>query len=122
MRLCNTPYRAHPQSALGQVARTKKVVQLRNIAAGTPYAQRDPTHVAFVEIAGARTMLAVPMLKKNDLRGAIVIWRTEDRPFTDKQIELVTNFANQAVIAIENAHLLNELGESLEQQTAASQV
>jgi signal transduction histidine kinase len=122
MRLGNTPYRAHPQSALGQVARTKKVVQLRNIAAGTPYAQRDPTHVAFVEIAGARTMLAVPMLKKNDLRGAIVIWRTEDRPFTDKQIELVTNFANQAVIAIENAHLLNELGESLEQQTAASQV
>jgi two-component system, NtrC family, sensor kinase len=76
------------------------VVQLRDIAIGEPYAQRDPTVVAFVEIAGARTMLAVPMLKENDLKGAIAIWRTEDRPFTEKQIELVTNFANQVVIAI----------------------
>jgi signal transduction histidine kinase len=121
-KLGNTPYRAHPQSALGQVARTKEVIQLRDIAAGKAYAQRDPTHVAFVEIAGARTMLAVPMLKEDHLKGAIAIWRTDDRPFTVKQIELVRNFATQAVIAIENTRLLNELRESLQQQTAASEV
>jgi GAF domain-containing protein len=121
-KLGNTPYRAHPQSALGQVARRKEVIQLRDIAAGEAYAQRDPTHVAFVEIAGAQTMLAVPMLKEDDLKGAIAIWRTDNRLFTVKQIELVRNFATQAVIAIENARLLAELRESLQQQTATADV
>ena len=110
-----------PDSPLAQVARTKTIVHINDLAATPAYGERRPTMVRLVETAGARTMLSVPMLKENEVIGAIGVYRQEVQPFTEKQIELLTDFASQAVIAIENTRLLNEIQDKSRQLEIASQ-
>jgi PAS domain S-box-containing protein len=116
------PLRPPPDAPLGRVAATKQVAHIADIRTQRSYIERDPFVVDAAELGGYRTVLSVPMLRDKELIGAININRQEVRPFTHKQIALIESFAAQAVIAIENARLITETREALEQQTATSEI
>ena len=118
-----------PDTGMGRVAKSKEPVHILDALADRAYVDRDPSRLASVALGGVRTFLIVPMLKDNELIGAMSIFRHEVRPYTEKQIKLVTTFADQAVIAIENTRLFEEVRtrtaevtEALEQQTATSEL
>jgi GAF domain-containing protein len=112
----------NPHNLLTRIATTRQPAYSSDLTKERAYIEGNPRYVALVETVGARSLLVVPMLKNQDLIGAIAIYWQEARSFTDKQIELISNFAAQAVIAIDNARLLSELRESLQQQTATADV
>jgi GAF domain-containing protein len=117
-----TRFRPSPEVLLSRVTVSGQPIQVPDLRTDASYLSGDPLPVAAADVAGIRTLLGVPMVRDDVVVGAIGIYRKEIRPFTEKQIALVTSFAAQAVIAIENTRLLNELRESLEQQTATADV
>ena len=117
-----TLFHVGPEVLAARAISSRQPVQVSDLRTSQAYLSGDPLPVAVADVAGVRSIVAVPMFNKDEPVGVIAIFRREIRPFTDQQIELVTSFAHQAVIAIENARLLNELRESLQQQTATADV
>ena len=116
------PPAARPGTASARILETKRPVHILDIKAEESYRERSPASRALIDLGGTRTTLAVPLLKNDTVLGFISFHRDEVKPFSDKQIALLQNFAAQAVIAMENARLLNETREALEQQTATADV
>src|SRR6476646_266432 len=116
----NELFHPHPKSGLGYMLKTRLISNINDVRTEPPYLERDPAVVALADIGGARSIVNVPMVKDDKLIGVIGVYCQHVQPFSQKEVELVQSFASQAVIAIDNTRLLNELRASLQQQTATA--